>query len=138
MNARPSEMHGINKCAPHGEYLGKFSGLHKGNEAVASLRMYGEFLVSCRRSIGSRILRPQDTSAPTTSVRIIRQQSLRHFGIKFKPNHLWSCVSSELSWFRTVPTFPRFIEVSCTTFLVPKCLETFRNQDNSDETQLHL
>jgi len=31
----------------------------------------------------------------------------RHFGTKFKPNHRWSCVSSELSWVRSVSTFRR-------------------------------
>ena len=68
---------------------------------------------------GSRTLRPQDTSAP------------RHFGTtklvpKFKPNHRWSCVSSELSWIEVSRLFldhgTRF-EVSHTTFLVSKCLE---------------
>ena len=68
---------------------------------------------------GSRTLRPQDTSAP------------RHFGItklvpKFKPNHRWSCVSSELSWVKVSRLFldhGTCVEVSRTTFLVSKCLE---------------
>ena len=51
---------------------------------------------------GSRILRPQDISAP------------RHFGINFKPNHRWSAVLSELFWVQSVPTFRRSdAEVSC-------------------------
>jgi len=63
--------------------------------------------------LGSRGLRPQDISAP------------RHFGTNFKPNHRWSCVLSELSWVESVPTFRRSdAEVSRTTFLVQKCLET--------------
>ena len=62
---------------------------------------------------GSRTLRPQDISAP------------RHFGTNFKPNHRWSCVLSELSWVQSVPTYRRSdAEVSGTTFLVQKCLET--------------
>jgi len=71
-------------------------------------------------SSGSRTLRPQDTSAP------------RHFGItklvpKFKSNHRWSCVSSELSWVEVSRLFLDHgtrVEVSHTTFLVSKCLET--------------
>jgi len=35
-----------------------------------------------------------------------------HFGTKFKPNHRWSCVSSELSWFWSVPTFLLLVLVS--------------------------
>ena len=65
-------------------------------------------------------LRPQDISAP------------RHFGttklaLKFKPNHRWSCVSSELSWVEMSRLFLDHgtrVEVSRTTFLVSKCLET--------------
>ena len=70
--------------------------------------------------LGSRTLQPQDTSAP------------RHFGItklvpKFKPNHRWSCVSSELSWVEVSRLFLDHgtrVELSRTTFLVSKCLET--------------
>jgi len=55
--------------------------------------------------MGSRTLRPQDTSAP------------RHFGTNFKPNHRWSRVMSELSWVQSVRTFHRSdAEVSRTTF----------------------
>jgi len=62
---------------------------------------------------GSRTLRPQDISAP------------RHFGTNFKPNHRWICVLSELSLVQSVPTFCRSdAEVSRTTFLAQKCLET--------------
>ena len=69
---------------------------------------------------GSRTPRPQDTSPP------------RHFGTtklvpKFKPNHRWSCVSSELSWVEVSRLFLDHgtrVEVSCTTFFVLKCLET--------------
>jgi len=54
----------------------------------------------------SRTLRPQDTSVP-------RQFGTTKLVPKFKPNHRWSCVSSELlSW----------VEVSITA-LVSKCLE---------------
>jgi len=74
-------------------------------------------------SVGSRTLRPQDTLAP------------RHFGAtklvpKFKTNHRWSCVSSELSWVEVSRLFLdhgtrlEVIEVCPTTFLVSKCLET--------------
>jgi len=67
----------------------------------------------------SRTLRSQDTSAP------------RLFGItklvpKFKPNHRWSCVSSELIWVEVSRLFLDHgtrVEVSRTTFLVSKCLE---------------
>jgi len=49
----------------------------------------------------------------------------RHFGTNFKPNHRWSCVLSELSLVQSVPAFRRSdAEVSRTTFLVQKCLET--------------
>ena len=71
---------------------------------------------------GRRTLLPQDTSAP------------RHFGTtklvpKFKPNHRWSCVSSEVSWVevsnRLFLDHGTRVEVSDrTTFLVSKCLET--------------
>jgi len=55
-----------------------------------------------------------------------------HFGTtklvpKFKPNHRWSCVSSELSWIEVSRLFLDHgtrVEVSRTTFLVSKCLET--------------
>ena len=71
----------------------------------------------CRFS-WSRTLRPQDTSAS------------RHFGTtklvpKFKPNHRWSCVSSELSWVEVSRLFLDHgtrVEVSRTMFLVSKCL----------------
>jgi len=57
----------------------------------------------------------QDTSAPQNCM-----------VPKFKPNHRWSCVSSELSWVEVSRLFldhgPR-VEVSRTTFLVSKCLE---------------
>ena len=47
-----------------------------------------------------------------------------HFSTEFKPNHRWSCVSSVLSWVRTLKfqTFPRSPPV-------PKCLvaEVFGN-----------
>ena len=62
---------------------------------------------------GSRTLWPQDMSAR------------RHFGTNFKPNHRWSCVLSELSRVKSVPTFRRSdAEASRATFLVQKCLET--------------
>ena len=56
----------------------------------------------------------------------------RHFGItklvpKFQTNHRWSCVSSELSWVKVSWLFLDHgtrVEVSRTTFLVSKCLET--------------
>ena len=75
----------------------------------------------CGRHGGSRTLRPQDTSA-----------SPRQFGTtklvpKFKTNHRWSCVSSELSWVEVSRLFLDHgtrVEVSSTTFLVSKCLET--------------
>ena len=88
--------------------------LHKlDNTALSDLSM----LVSS--IIGSRTLRPQDTSAP------------RHIGTtklvsKFKTNHRWSCVSSELSWVevsRLSHDHGTRVEVSRTTFLVSKCLE---------------
>ena len=68
----------------------------------------------------SRTLRPQDTSAP------------RHIGTtklvpKFKTNHRWSCVSSELSWVEVSRLFLNHgtcVEVSRTTFLLSECLET--------------
>ena len=68
---------------------------------------------------GSRTLRPQDTSAPW------------HFGTtklvpKFKTNHRWSCVSSQLSWVEVSRLFLDHgtrVKVSRTTFLVSKCLE---------------
>jgi len=55
----------------------------------------------------------------------------RHFGItklvpKFKTNHRWSCVSSELSWVEVSRLFLDHgtrVEVSRTTFLASKCLE---------------
>ena len=55
----------------------------------------------------------------------------RHFGTtklvpKFKTNHQWSCVSSELSWVEVSRLFLDHgtrVEVSRTTFLVSKCLE---------------
>jgi len=46
---------------------------------------------------------------------------------KFKTNHRWSCVSSELSWVEVSRLFLDHgsrVEVSRTTFLVSKCLET--------------
>jgi len=57
--------------------------------------------------------------------------ALRHFGTiklvpKFKPNHQWSCVLSELSWVEVSQLFldhDTRVEVSRTTFLVSKCLE---------------
>jgi len=52
-------------------------------------------MVSERYHKGSRTIPPQDISAP------------RRFGANFKPNHRWSCVSSELSWVQSVPTFRR-------------------------------
>jgi len=69
---------------------------------------------------GEPTLRPQDTSA------------LRHFGTtklmpKFKPNHRWSWVSSELSWVEVSRLFldhSNRVEMSRTTFLVSKCRET--------------
>jgi len=53
----------------------------------------------------------------------------RHFGTtqlvpKFKTNHRWSCVSSELSWAEVSRLFldhDTRVEVSRTTFSVPKC-----------------
>jgi len=45
---------------------------------------------------------------------------------KFKTNHQWSCVSSELSWVEVSRLFLDHgarVEVSRTTFLVSKCLE---------------
>ena len=66
---------------------------------------------SSRTSRGSRTLRPHDISAP------------RHFSTNL--NHRWSCVFSELSWVESVPSFRRSdAEVSPTTFLAQKCLET--------------
>ena len=55
----------------------------------------------------------------------------RHFGItklvpKFKTNHRWSCVSSELSWMEVSRLFLDHgtrVEVSRTTFLASKCLK---------------
>jgi len=41
-------------------------------------------------------------------------KSLRHVGTKFKPNHRWNFVSSDLSWVRSVQTFLDPV--------VPKCL----------------
>ena len=66
-----------------------------------------------------KTLRPQDILAP------------RHFGTtksvpKFKPNHRWSCVSSELSWVEVSRLFLDHgtrVKVSRTTFLVSKRLE---------------
>jgi len=67
----------------------------------------------------------------------------RQFGTKFKPNDRWSCVSSELSWVRSVPTFPRSgaevfgAEVSRdTSALVPKCLvaEVSGNRSSGNST----
>jgi len=60
------------------------------------------------------------------------QDTLGHFGttklvLKFKTNHWWSCVSSELSWIEVSRLFLDHgtrVEVSRTTFLVLKCLET--------------
>jgi len=57
------------------------------------------------------------------------QDTLGHFGttklvLKFKPNHRWRCVSSELSWVKVFRIFLDRVEVSRTTFLVSKCLET--------------
>jgi len=46
---------------------------------------------------------------------------------KFKTNHRWSCVSSELSWVEVSRLFLDHgtrVEVSRTTFLASKCLET--------------
>ena len=48
-----------------------------------------------------------NVSAPASGVANIERLELLshtgagHFGTKFKPNHRWSCVSSELSWVRT-------------------------------------
>jgi len=60
------------------------------------------------------------------------QDILGHFNTtklvpKFKTNHRWSCVSSELSWVEVCRLFLDHgtrVEVSRTTFLVSKCLET--------------
>ena len=60
------------------------------------------------------------------------QDTMGHFGTtklvpKFKPNHRWSCVSSELSWVEVSRLFldhDTRVEVSRTTFMVSKCLET--------------
>ena len=68
---------------------------------------------------GSLTLRPQDTSAR------------KHFSTiksvpKFKRNHRWSCVSSELSWVEVSRLFLDHgtrVEMSRTTFLVSNCLE---------------
>jgi len=59
------------------------------------------------------------------------QDTLGHFGttklvLKFKTNHRWSCVSSELSSVEVSRLFfdhGTRVEVSRTTFLVSKCLE---------------
>ena len=67
----------------------------------------------------------QDIGEPNTS-------ATRHFGTtklvpRFKTNHRWSCVSSELSWVEVSRLFLDHgtrVEVSRTTFLVSKCLET--------------
>jgi len=72
----------------------------------------------CARVSGYRTLQHQDT--------------LGHFGTtklvpKFKTNHRWSCVSSELSWVEVSRLFLDHgtrVEVSRTTFLVSKCFET--------------
>ena len=86
-------------------------------ELFTYLREYHSHTRTCR--YGSGTLRPQDSSAP------------RHFGTtvlvpKFKMNHRWSCVSSELSWVEVSRLFLDHgtrVEVSRTTFLVSKCLE---------------
>jgi len=69
--------------------------------------------------IGSRTLRPQDTSAPWDfgTTKLVP---------KFKTNHRWSCVSSELSGVEVSRLFLNHgtrVEVSRTTFLVSKCFE---------------
>jgi len=58
-----------------------------------------------------------------------RSRTLRHhkIGVEVKTNHRWSCVSSELSWVDVSRLFldhDTRVEVSRTTFLVSKCLET--------------
>ena len=62
-------------------------------------------------------------SADTSATGHFGTKTLRH---QLKPNHRWSCVLSELSWVQSVPTFrmSNDVEVSRTTFLMQKCLET--------------
>ena len=72
---------------------------------------------TCYRHFGHKTLRPQDTSAP------------RHFSTtKLVPEFKTvSCVSPELSWVEVSRLFLDHgtrVEVSRTTFLVSKCLET--------------
>ena len=87
---------------------------------VDSLFEFTLELIQNYRILGSRTLRLQDTSAP------------RHLGAtklvpKFKTNHRWSCVSSELSWVEVSRLFLDHgtrVEVSRSTFFgVPECLD---------------
>jgi len=71
------------------------------------------------------------TAAVGGRYRELDTSATRHFGTvklvpKFKTNHRWSCVSSELSWVEVSRLFLDHgtrVEVSRTTFLVSKCLE---------------
>jgi len=81
--------------------------------------------MTSRGHIDPKAIKTEPQREPDTS-------ATRHFGTtklvpKFKPNHRWSCVSSELSWVEVSRLFLDHgtrVEVSRTTFLVSKCLET--------------